>query len=44
VSKTEPAETPTRTYRIVVAEDAYLVREGIRQVLEQEDEVEVELL
>jgi DNA-binding NarL/FixJ family response regulator len=31
----------SRTYCIVVAEDAYLIREGIRQVLEQEDEVEV---
>ena len=41
MSGTEPAEAPARTYRIVVAEDAYLVREGIRQVLEQEDEVEV---
>jgi DNA-binding NarL/FixJ family response regulator len=46
VSKTEsqaPAEAKTdaRMFRIVVAEDAYLVREGIRQVLEQEDEVEV---
>ena len=28
-------------HRIVVAEDTYLVREGIRQVLDQEDEVEV---
>ena len=41
MSGTEPAEAPARTYRIVVAEDAYLVREGIRQVLEHEDEVEV---
>ena len=30
-----------RTYTVVVAEDAYLIREGIRQVLEGEDEVEV---
>ena len=30
-----------RTYTVVVAEDAYLIREGIRQVLESEDEVEV---
>jgi DNA-binding NarL/FixJ family response regulator len=46
VSKTQPqapaeADAETRTFRIVVAEDAYLIREGIRQVLEQEDEVEV---
>ncbi len=31
-----------RVYRVVVAEDAYLIREGIRSVLErEEDEVEV---
>jgi DNA-binding NarL/FixJ family response regulator len=30
-----------RVYRVVIAEDAYLIREGIRQVLEGEDEVEV---
>jgi DNA-binding NarL/FixJ family response regulator len=30
-----------RLYRVVIAEDAYLIREGIRQVLESEDEVEV---
>jgi DNA-binding NarL/FixJ family response regulator len=32
---------PRRPYRVVVAEDAYLVREGLRQVLEGEDEVAV---
>lgn len=31
-----------RTYHVVVAEDAYLIREGIRQVLEGEEEVEVD--
>jgi DNA-binding NarL/FixJ family response regulator len=31
----------SRAYRIVVAEDAYLVREGIRHVLAQADDVEV---
>ena len=46
MSKTEPQapaepETEARMFRIVVAEDAYLIREGIRQVLEQEDEVVV---
>ena len=30
-----------RSYTVIVAEDAYLIREGIRQVLEGEDEVEV---
>ena len=30
-----------RVYRVVIAEDAYLIREGIRQVLEGEDEVDV---
>jgi DNA-binding NarL/FixJ family response regulator len=39
-TKTEVAPG-SRVYRIVVAEDAYLIREGIRQVLEQEDEVEM---
>jgi DNA-binding NarL/FixJ family response regulator len=29
------------SFRVVVAEDSYLVRQGIRQVLDQEDEVEV---
>jgi DNA-binding NarL/FixJ family response regulator len=33
--------TERRVYRIVIAEDAYLIREGIRQVLDGEDEVEV---
>jgi len=33
--------TEERVYRVVIAEDAYLIREGIRQVLEEEDEVEV---
>jgi len=32
---------PAKLFRVVVAEDAYLVREGIRQVLEHEEEVEV---
>jgi DNA-binding NarL/FixJ family response regulator len=46
VTKTESqapveAKPEARMFRIVVAEDAYLIREGIRQVLEQEDEVEV---
>ena len=39
-----PASEPNgqeRLYRVVVAEDAYLIREGIRQVLEGEEEVEV---
>jgi DNA-binding NarL/FixJ family response regulator len=39
-----PSELPDhdRTYRLVVAEDAYLIREGIRSALEREkDEVEV---
>jgi DNA-binding NarL/FixJ family response regulator len=30
-----------RVYRVVIAEDAYLIREGIRQVLEGENEVDV---
>jgi DNA-binding NarL/FixJ family response regulator len=34
-------EQALRVYRVVIAEDAYLIREGIRQVLEGEDEVEV---
>jgi DNA-binding NarL/FixJ family response regulator len=33
--------TERRVYRVVIAEDAYLIREGIRQVLEGEDEVDV---
>jgi DNA-binding NarL/FixJ family response regulator len=36
----EPAREES-VVRVVVAEDAYLIREGIRQVLEAEDEVEV---
>jgi len=32
---------PSSSFRVVVAEDSYLVRQGIRQVLDQEDEVEV---
>jgi DNA-binding NarL/FixJ family response regulator len=33
---------PTTPYRVVVAEDAYLIREGIRMALEQQaDEIEV---
>lgn len=40
-SASETAE-PTRVYRLVVAEDAYLIREGIRSALEREaDEIEV---
>ena len=31
----------TDVYRLVVAEDSYLVRQGIRQVLDEEDEIEV---
>jgi DNA-binding NarL/FixJ family response regulator len=39
-STPEPSEKPV--YRLVVAEDAYLIREGIRSALEREgDEVEV---
>jgi DNA-binding NarL/FixJ family response regulator len=30
-----------RIYRVVVADDTYLIREGLRQVLEREDEVRV---
>lgn len=41
MSRSEAGEAQPTRYRIVVAEDAYLVREGIRQVLAQEDEVEV---
>jgi DNA-binding NarL/FixJ family response regulator len=33
--------TERRVYRVVIAEDAYLIREGIRQVLEGEDEIDV---
>ena len=40
-SSAEPASSADPLYRVVVAEDAYLIREGIRQVLEREDEVEV---
>src|SRR4051794_39872096 len=35
------AAAPTAVYRLVVAEDSYLVRQGIRQVLDEEGEVEV---
>jgi DNA-binding NarL/FixJ family response regulator len=36
------SETPEpRVYRVVVADDTYLIREGLRQVLEGEDEVEI---
>ena len=37
------SETPDvgPVFRVIVAEDAYLIREGIRQVLEAEEEVEV---
>jgi DNA-binding NarL/FixJ family response regulator len=35
----EPPEP--RVYRVVVADDSYLIREGLRQVLDREDEVEV---
>ncbi|HEY1367248.1 MAG TPA: response regulator transcription factor [Gaiellaceae bacterium] len=34
-------EAGQSSYRVVVAEDNYLVRQGIRQVLDQEEEVEV---
>ena len=30
-----------RVYRVVIADDTYLIREGLRQVLEAEDEVQV---
>jgi DNA-binding NarL/FixJ family response regulator len=40
MSEPEAAEAATR-YRLVVAEDAFLIREGIRHALEREDEVEV---
>jgi DNA-binding NarL/FixJ family response regulator len=39
-STSEPARQQ-RVYRLVVAEDAYLIREGIRQVLEPEEEIDV---
>jgi DNA-binding NarL/FixJ family response regulator len=41
-STPEPSSQPEAAYRLVVAEDAYLIREGIRSALErEEDEVEV---
>ena len=42
MSSTPEAPKRDRAYRLVVAEDAYLIREGIRSALErEEDEVEV---
>jgi DNA-binding NarL/FixJ family response regulator len=42
MSSAPEATEPGLTYRLVVAEDAYLIREGIRSALErEEDEVEV---
>jgi DNA-binding NarL/FixJ family response regulator len=42
LSPPEPSDHPDSFYRLVVAEDAYLIREGIRSALEREkDEVEV---
>jgi DNA-binding NarL/FixJ family response regulator len=35
------AESQARRHRVVVAEDVYLVREGIEKALDREDEVEV---
>jgi len=36
------SDTPEpRVYRVVIADDTYLIREGLRQVLEAEDEVEI---
>jgi DNA-binding NarL/FixJ family response regulator len=43
MSATSEPSVEARTYRLVVAEDAYLIREGIRSVLEREDQ-EVEVL
>ncbi len=41
-SLTTERSAPQRVYRVVVAEDAYLIREGIRSALEREEgEVEV---
>jgi DNA-binding NarL/FixJ family response regulator len=37
----QPMPESSTSFRVVVAEDSYLVRQGIRQVLDQEDEVEV---
>jgi DNA-binding NarL/FixJ family response regulator len=31
----------SRVYRVVVADDSYLIREGLRQVLDAQDEVEI---
>ena len=36
-----PAPEQPRVYRVVVADDTYLIREGLRQVLELEADVEV---
>lgn len=42
MSSTSELSAPNAAYRLVVAEDAYLIREGIRSALEPErDEVEV---
>ena len=30
-----------RVYRVVVADDTYLIREGLRQVLDSEDDVQI---
>ena len=38
-STSEPTEK--QVYRLVVAEDAYLVREGIRETLQEGGEIEV---
>jgi DNA-binding NarL/FixJ family response regulator len=40
MSEAKAPATPV-TYRLVVAEDAFLIREGIRHALEDQDEVEV---
>lgn len=42
MSSTSESSAPPKVHRLVVAEDAYLIREGIRSALEQDkDEVEV---
>jgi DNA-binding NarL/FixJ family response regulator len=43
MSSASELSNPEPVYRIVVAEDAYLIREGIRSALEREKE-EVEVL
>src|ERR1700753_1661708 len=43
MSSTSEAPKRDRAYRLVVAEDAYLIREGIRSALEREEE-EVEVM